>query len=162
MKPNILHPKLASVTAEICETLYSKGGVSKVTDYANKIGLNFAHCKPCDAEMPIIETTETIICACCGSPIKTQTIPQKIESYKIETAMGRLCRWGESNPLPFLTEQENKDFDEVGYTGKLNSMPHSFQSYLNSLNKGVYQVTKTKHDNGDFCEAYLITRVIIN
>ena len=46
----------------------------------------------------------------------------------------------------------------IGYSGKLNGAPETFQSYLNSLGKGTFQVTQTKHDNGDFRERFTIVR----
>lgn len=69
MARNVLSTNLANATAEICEALYSEGGVSKVTDFANKIGLNYMYCKPCENEMPVIETFHSTVCACCGSSI---------------------------------------------------------------------------------------------
>lgn len=66
--------RLTNLIALICEQLYVKGGVSAVTDYANKVKLNYGYCKPCEAEMPMIEYKEYkeyTDCACCGSRMKT-------------------------------------------------------------------------------------------
>lgn len=78
-----------------------------------------------------------------------------INTFQITTAMGKY--FGE---LPFLSENELKEFNSIGYSGKLlNGQTISRQEYLNSLNKGEFQVTKTKHDNGDFEERFVIVWV---
>ena len=55
------------VTAEICEKIYESTGVSGVTDYANKIGLPWEFCFPCEAEMPMIQYQDHKECDCCGT-----------------------------------------------------------------------------------------------
>lgn len=84
----------------------------------------------------------------------------KIETYHIDTCMGKLHRYGNSNPLPFLDEKQQEDFDEVGYTGKLNGTPESYEGYLNGLELGTFQVSQTKQDTGDFCEKFTVVRAI--
>ena len=61
---------LTLVNAEICEQLYASGGVTAVTDYANKIKLDYGYCIPCEADMPMIKYNDHNDCACCGTPMK--------------------------------------------------------------------------------------------
>lgn len=81
----------------------------------------------------------------------------KIENYLIRTVMG------ETNHeyLPFLTMQQLADFNSIGYTGNdLKGNKSNFESFLNSINKNwSFKVQRTKFDDGDFCEEYIITRV---
>lgn len=66
------------------------------------------------------------------------------------------------NPLVFLTQNELKEFNTIGYTGK-NSQGKktNYEEYLNTLNKGAFSVVQTKYDNGNFCEEFLVTKVDI-
>ena len=59
--------RLANVTREICEKLYSKYGATRVYDYANKINLQYHLCKPCEADTPTISSKSNNTCAVCGS-----------------------------------------------------------------------------------------------
>jgi len=80
-----------------------------------------------------------------------------VESYIFETSMGSInANFG--HPLDFLSDQEKKDFDEIGYTGKLNGVKTSRTEYLNSLGKGEFSILQTKCDNGDFTEKFVLTR----
>jgi hypothetical protein len=81
-----------------------------------------------------------------------------IQTFKIETSMGKV-RGIFGNPLGFLTEKEKSSLDEIGYSGKLNGERISRVDYLNSLEKGEFEVDQTKFDNGDFTEEFLIVRV---
>jgi hypothetical protein len=80
-----------------------------------------------------------------------------LTTISIETSMGSVTSNSESK-LTFLTETELINLSTIGYSGKLNGAPETFQSYLNSLGKGTFQVTQTKHDNGDFRERFTIVR----
>jgi len=82
----------------------------------------------------------------------------EIETYHIETVMGSVTKNGRS--LPFLTKKELKNLNQIGYSGKLMNKKISKSEYLNSLNKGQFQVTQTKWDNGSFTEEFTIVRVI--
>lgn len=83
-----------------------------------------------------------------------------IKVHNIKTGMGRVSVNG-AHPLYFLTEEQQKEFDEVGYSGRdLSGKKTNFEAYLNSLNIGEFRVSQTKRDGGDFSEAYTITRVI--
>jgi ACT domain-containing protein len=57
--------RLAQATIEVCDNLYKKS-ISSVYEYANKIGLSYSYCKPCEAETPTIKTVKTKQCALCG------------------------------------------------------------------------------------------------
>lgn len=77
-----------------------------------------------------------------------------IEQHKIRTSMGASDRH-----LEFLSTEEMKEFDYIGYSGKtLNGVPMSWVEYLNSLNKGYFSVSQTKSDRGDFVEEFMIVR----
>ena len=83
----------------------------------------------------------------------------KIETYRIKTSSGFVKPWGDQ--LNFLTENEKNEFDLIGYAGcNVNGEHISRTDYLNSLNKGEFQVEQTKCDNGDFSEEFDIVRVI--
>ncbi len=79
------------------------------------------------------------------------------ETYIFETSMGSVISMF-GHPLDFLTEQEKKEFDEIGYMGKLNGKPITRTQYLNSLGKGEFHLLQTKWDNGDFHEKFVLTR----
>lgn len=80
-----------------------------------------------------------------------------VETYTFETSMGNV-RTNFGHPLHFLSDQEKKDFDEIGYTGKLNGKQISRTEYLNSLGKGEFSILQTKWDNGDFSEKFVLSR----
>lgn len=82
-----------------------------------------------------------------------------IQIYNIQTSSGEISSFGDQ--LDFLSEPERKEFNKIGYTGKNSAGDQTnFYSYLNSLNKGEFEIQKTKHDNGDFREKYTIVRVV--
>lgn len=79
-----------------------------------------------------------------------------IKIYDIQTASGRLyfCT------LPFLSNEELKEFNTIGYTGKNSKGERTnFQNYLNSLGKGQFEVKQTKFDDGSFSEKFTVVRV---
>ena len=80
-----------------------------------------------------------------------------LETYQFETSMGEV-RANFGHPLDFLSEQEKKDFDQVGYSRKLNGKPTSRTEYLNSLGKGEFTLLQIKWDNGDFTEGFVLSR----
>ena len=81
-----------------------------------------------------------------------------ITIHNIVTNSGSLSPWHDN--LIFLTDEEREEFNLIGYSNKnSNGEECNFYKYLNSLNKGEFQVEKTKFDNGDFCEKYIIVRV---
>lgn len=78
-----------------------------------------------------------------------------IQTYHIETGMGRCFE-----NLPFLTKEEMDNFNSIGYSRKtLAGVEMTYTQYLNSLDKGEFQVEQTKFDNGSFVERYTIIRV---
>ena len=82
----------------------------------------------------------------------------KIEHYDISTCMGKITG---SAPL-FLSEAHVQELNIIGYTGKNSyGIKTSWQSYLNTINKGNFSVTPTKTDNGDFSESFAVIRVLI-
>lgn len=81
----------------------------------------------------------------------------KTEVFNIETGMGEYHGYS----LYFLTDQELKEFNSIGYSGKTTDGKEiSRTEYLNSLNKGKFSVTLTKMDSGDFREGFTIIRQI--
>jgi hypothetical protein len=84
----------------------------------------------------------------------------QILTYRIQTAMGSVTPWG-CDKLDFLSPEEAKELDTIGYTGKNSKgIPTGREGYLNSLGKGTFKVDQTKRDSGDFVEEFTITRVI--
>lgn len=86
----------------------------------------------------------------------------EIINYAIKTSSGTLSKFGQQ--LDFLNPEQLKEFNTIGYTGKNSQgVKMSRVEYLNSLNPSVEQfnMTQTKYDNGDFNEAFILTRVII-
>ena len=80
-----------------------------------------------------------------------------LETYTFQTSMGKVSTFF-GHPLKFLSEQEKENFDEIGYTGKLNGAKTSRTEYLNSLGKGEFSILQTKWDNGDFTEKFVLSR----
>lgn len=81
-----------------------------------------------------------------------------INTFRISTAMGSLTMGSE---LPFLSEEETVEFDSIGYSGKkTNGEKMSRTEYLNSLNKGEFEVELLKRDNGNLIERFLIVQVV--
>lgn len=82
----------------------------------------------------------------------------KIENYSIKTGMGTLI----GSTLPFLSKEELKEFDKIGYTGKNNAGKHvTYSEFLNSLDKGEFQVNQTRFGSDDYIEKYIITRAYL-
>jgi len=82
----------------------------------------------------------------------------KIETYNIRTGLGKV-NGGDS--LSFLTDEEAKELDTIGYTGKGNDGIRTTRlDFLNRLGKGEFKVNQTQRDSGDFSEAFTITRVL--
>jgi hypothetical protein len=79
-----------------------------------------------------------------------------ITNTTIQTCMGKM-----RGKLAYLTDEQQKQLDEIGYTGKLNGERIEREDFLNTLNIGTFQVNQTKFDNGDFCEKFQITRVVL-
>jgi hypothetical protein len=80
-----------------------------------------------------------------------------LETFTIETSMGKVSTFF-GHPLHFLSDQEKENLDEIGYSGKLNGVKTSRSEYLNSLGKGEFSISRTKSDNGDFSEAFIVSR----
>lgn len=82
-----------------------------------------------------------------------------IDIFNIKTSMGST----NNTSLPFLTEEELKEFNTIGYTGKTSEGEIiSRTDYLNSLGKGEFKINQTKYDNGDFSEEFTIVRVTVS
>lgn len=81
----------------------------------------------------------------------------KIENYSIDTGVGRVLTNGRPHPLSFLSKKERENLDTIGYTGCYGKF-RTRVDYLNSLNKGTFDIVQTKYDSGDFSESFLIIR----
>jgi hypothetical protein len=78
-----------------------------------------------------------------------------ISTYHITTGMGTCF-----DKLPFLTDNEHKEFNSIGYSGKtLDGKRTTRLDYLNRLGKGEFDVTQTKYDDGSFEERFTIVWV---
>lgn len=81
-----------------------------------------------------------------------------IKTSRIKTCMGKITSFGDQ--LNYLTEDEKKELDVIGYTGKNSQGKEmSREKYLNSLDKGEFEVEQIKFDSGDFMEEFLVVRV---
>lgn len=82
-----------------------------------------------------------------------------IINYEFQTVMGE-CR---GKVLDFLTEEQLKEFNSIGYSGKTtDNRPMGRVDYLNSLFPNEqFTLLKTRSDNGDFSEDWVLTRVIL-
>lgn len=81
-----------------------------------------------------------------------------IETFNISTSMGTCFK-----QIPYLTPDELNEFNNIGYSGKnFKNEKISRVEYLNSLNKGTFNIYQTKHDGGDFIEEFLIIRAYDN
>ncbi len=85
----------------------------------------------------------------------------KILHYQLQTAMGQITSHGDQ--LDFLTEDELKELNHIGHTGKdFKGVKTKRTKYLNGLKKyGTFSMVQTKRDNGDFVERFNVVRVII-
>lgn len=82
----------------------------------------------------------------------------KIETYKVTTNSGKVSTYF-GHPLTFLTDEEKKELDSIGYTGKTtDGIKVSREDYLNSLGKGTFAITWIRSDNGDFSEHFVFVR----
>jgi hypothetical protein len=62
--------------------------------------------------------------------------------------------------LPFLSDTELEEFNSICYSGKnTKGIKMGREEYLNTLGKGVFDVTQTKFDNGNFSEGFTIVWV---
>lgn len=84
----------------------------------------------------------------------------EINKYRITTCMGKVsAHFG--HPLTFLSGEEKKEFDLIGYTGKNSKGERTnYLDYLNSLNKGQFEIERIKYGNGEFSAEYIIIQVI--
>jgi len=72
--------------------------------------------------------------------------------YTIETNMGKTTQ-----SIPFLTEEQCKEFNSIGYSGKTtNGVPSNYSNYLNSLGIGHFKVQMSRCDSSTFYEEYTI------
>lgn len=79
-----------------------------------------------------------------------------LKTVTIHTCMGRMI---DRTALPYLSEEEKDEFDLIGYSGRDSSGKKvTRKKYLNSLQKGEFDVTQTRYDRGDFCESFVIVR----
>jgi hypothetical protein len=77
-----------------------------------------------------------------------------IQKHTIETGSGKCF---DRTKLPFLTDEQFTEFNNIGYSGKIsNGTRTTREEYLNTLGIGEFSVEQTKYDNGDFSEAFLI------
>ncbi len=83
----------------------------------------------------------------------------KIETYRIKTVMGKISSSGDQ--LDFLDREELKEFDSIGYSGKLTDGTEMTRSiYLSKVRPSEsFKIDLIYPDTGDFCEEFLITRV---
>ena len=72
----------AGVIRELCQQLYEAKGVIAVYDYATKTQMNYAYCKQCEADTPVISDTKMTTCALCGSEIARNTITATTQTTK--------------------------------------------------------------------------------
>jgi len=82
-----------------------------------------------------------------------------ITNYQVSTCMGKVNTYF-GHPLPFLSPSEKEELDLIGYTGKNSEGVKTNRcDYLNTLDKGQFQVEQIKFDNGDFSERLIVTNV---
>jgi Ni,Fe-hydrogenase III large subunit len=67
------------------------------------------------------------------------------------------CGQYNGKQLDFLTDEELKEFNVIGYTRKNSfGVKTDRETYLNSLMKGQFQIHQTKFDTGDYVERFTI------
>jgi hypothetical protein len=81
-----------------------------------------------------------------------------ITQHRFTTHSGKVSTFF-GHPFHFLSEKEKEDFDEIGYTGRLNGVKTTWVQYLDSLGIGSFDIEQLKFDNGDFSEEYMLVRV---
>lgn len=83
----------------------------------------------------------------------------KISRYRVSLCMGK-CSTRERDSLSCLSDSEFEEFNHIGYTGKdLNGKRTSHENFLNTLNKGQFEVETLSNDNSEFTAELLIIRV---
>lgn len=95
-----------------------------------------------------------------------KTPKPKLNLINMKTLSGRVVREKvkskEIHPLSFLSEDEQMEVDSIGYRGELsNGSPCTLKDYLNSLGRGVFEVIRTKMDDGTFYEEFLVIRATV-
>lgn len=86
----------------------------------------------------------------------------EIKTYRFRTSMGEVIN-AERN-LNFLSGQELLEFNRIGHSGKnFAGEKIGRVEYLNSLrpDKEKFEIEQIKYDKGDFCEEFILIRVII-
>lgn len=81
-----------------------------------------------------------------------------ITNHKIKCNSGQSNDWIDAG----LTEDQVKDINEIGYTGKLNGKPMNMYVYLDSISTDIvkYSLTYLNGNNMDFTDNYMLTKVI--
>jgi len=80
-----------------------------------------------------------------------------IQTHTVSTAVGKTSH----DQVPFLNVNELKEFNSIGYSGRLlNGNKANWSDFLNTLGRGMFSVKQTKFDNGNMEEEYIITQVL--
>ncbi len=81
----------------------------------------------------------------------------EIETKTISLAMGESGDWSRTG---YFTEQEAKELNEIGYTGKLNGQKTNLHEYLasKSTDSCSYELNLLKMNSMEFTEKYILTK----
>lgn len=88
----------------------------------------------------------------------------RLTTYLIKTYMGKVLDNDYSMKVlqSFLSEEEIINLHSIGYSGRdVHGNKTTREDYLNTLGKGMFKVTQTTYDNGNFMEDFVITRAYI-
>lgn len=64
---SVVSKKKAEIRRKMAQERYEKVGPSAVYTMANRLGMTYKPCKPCEAETPNLQTIDTSECLICGS-----------------------------------------------------------------------------------------------
>jgi hypothetical protein len=88
-------------------------------------------------------------------------MPKKITNHKVKICLGRLTKF--SDKLEFLSEEEREEFANINFTGKdKRGNKTDYKKYLNSLNKGIFNIGTINVDSNAYTEEIIVTRLVPN
>ena len=83
-----------------------------------------------------------------------------IDNFKVNRAMGTSSEW----KLLGFNEQQIKDLNDIGYSGKVGNKKMNIHEYFKKFidtNKTKYKIETVAFSSGEYTDTLLITRVKI-
>lgn len=67
VNPIVISKRKAELRKKIAQKKYDQGKFSAIYDMANRLGMSYSECAPCEASTPDLATIDTCECLVCGS-----------------------------------------------------------------------------------------------